>query len=207
MVRRLMALSIVLTALPLACGGDDDTPAETRQRSPTFGAAPAQTPAATDGTVGLSLTSEAFAADEAIPSRFTCDGDDISPPLAWEGVPDEARSFVMIVTDPDAPGGEFVHWLIYNIRSSVRELPESVEKSESPAAAGGGLQGRNDLGDLGYGGPCPPEGESHRYDFRLYALDSLIDVGPDPSRDDVLAAIEGRMLALTTLTGTYERPQ
>jgi Raf kinase inhibitor-like YbhB/YbcL family protein len=204
----LQLLSIVaFAALILACG-DDGAPNQVTQEPPTRNGAPASTLTPGDETVDFSLTSEAFGDGEAIPSRFTCDGEDIWPALSWEGAPDEAQSFALTMDDPDAPGGTFNHWLIYNMDAGARSLSESIDMAERPLEGpNGGFQGRNDFGDIGYGGPCPPGGQSHRYDFRLYALDGLIDVGPGASKEELLAAMEGRTLAVATLTGTYERAE
>ena len=155
--------------------------------------------------MSFSLTSEAFTDGESIPARFTCDGDDVSPALSWQGGPDGAQSFALIMDDPDAPGGTYTHWVIFNIRSQVNALPEGIEKTERPANAEGGVQGKNDFGDDGYGGPCPPGGNAHHYNFRLYALDGRLELDPGASKDEVLKAMEGRILGETALTGTYKR--
>jgi len=151
----------------------------------------------------ISLTSPAFAEGAAIPRRFTCDGEDLSPPLAWSEPPEGTRAFALVVDDPDAPGGTFTHWLVYDLPADARSLPEGVPaESELP---GGGRQGENDFGRTGYGGPCPPRGEQHRYRFAVYALDAPLGLPPGAGRGEVLEAIAGHALARGMLTGTYRR--
>lgn len=151
----------------------------------------------------FSLTSSAFRDDERIPDRYTCDGADVSPPLRWEGYPEEAASFVLIVEDLDAPGGTFTHWLIYNIPANVNELGEGIPRVERLPF--GALQGVNDFKQVGYGGPCPPPGKPHRYVFKMFALDIVLGLDPGASKDDVLEAMSGHILAEATLTGIYSR--
>lgn len=153
--------------------------------------------------MALSLNSAAFEADQAIPSRFTCDGEDVSPALSWSGVPQGTQAFALIMDDPDAPVGVFTHWLLYNIPTTARSLAEGVAKTERPET--GGIQGQNDFGRTGYGGPCPPGGRAHHYRFQLYALDGLIDVGPGASKKQVVDAVQGRILGQAELIGTYQR--
>ena len=153
----------------------------------------------------FSLTSDAFSDGESIPARFTCDGDNLSPILKWQGAPDDTQSFALIMDDPDAPGGTYTHWVIYNIRPQANGLPEGVEVAGQPGNGEGGLQGENDFGDNGYGGPCPPGGNPHHYNFRLYALDGRLDLEAGASKGDLLNAMEGRTLGEATLTGTYKR--
>jgi Raf kinase inhibitor-like YbhB/YbcL family protein len=151
----------------------------------------------------ISLTSPAFAEGTAIPRRFTCDGEDLSPPLTWSEPPEGTRAFALVVDDPDAPGGTFTHWLVYDLPADARSLPEGVPaESELP---GGGRQGENDFGRTGYGGPCPPRGEQHRYRFAVYALDAPLGLPPGAGRGEVLEAIAGHALARGMLTGTYRR--
>src|SRR5215210_2709323 len=126
---------------------------------------------APEGPMTISLTSPAFTANGAIPSVHTCDGRDLSPALAWSGVPPAAKSLALIVDDPDAPRGTWVHWVVYNLPPSATGLPEGAG---SGALLAGATSGRNDFKRTGYGGPCPPSG-SHRYFFKLYALDAVLD--------------------------------
>jgi Raf kinase inhibitor-like YbhB/YbcL family protein len=156
--------------------------------------------------MSLSLRSPAFHHHGAIPRRYTCDGDDISPPLEWSGVPPSAESLVLIVDDPDAPDPRapkrvFVHWVLYDIPPTTTGLPEGVSAEELPA---GTREGLNDWMRTGYGGPCPPIGR-HRYFFKLYALDTVLpDLGP-ATKADIEAAMRGHVLQHAELVGTYER--
>ncbi len=186
---------LVAGLLIAACGDGAETPTE----SPSV----TETAADDGGVAALSVRSDAFGPDEAVPPRFTCDGEDTSPALSWSDAPQDTQSYVLIVDDPDAPGGVFTHWVAYNIPTGAGSLPEGVEKTERPQS--GGLQGRNDFGDIGYGGPCPPSGPAHRYQFTLYALDGLLDLGPGASKEDVLDAVQGHVLAEAQLVGSYGR--
>ena len=153
----------------------------------------------------LAITSSAFTNGGAIPRRYTCDGENVSPPLAWTGAPAHTASYALAVDDPDAPGGAFLHWLIYDIPASITALPEGVDTSGSVASAGGAKQGSNGFKKLGYGGPCPPAGPAHHYHFRLYALDTLLALQPGASRDDVTKAMRQHQLGQAELVGTYAR--
>lgn len=154
--------------------------------------------------MAFSLTSTAFVDGAAIPARHTCDGPDVSPPLAWEGAPAGARVFALIMDDPDAPGGTWVHWVAYNIPAPTTQLPENVAKVES-LDLGGARQGRNDFHRPGYSGPCPPLGAAHRYFFKLYALDAQLQLRSGAQKHEVEAAMEGHTLGMTQLVGTYAR--
>jgi Raf kinase inhibitor-like YbhB/YbcL family protein len=156
--------------------------------------------------MSLSLTSPAFEANGSIPSRYTCDGDDVSPPLQWSGVPEGAKSLALIVDDPDAPDPAapqrvFVHWVLYDLPPDSNGLPEGATAKTVPA---GTREGKNDWDRRGYGGPCPPKGR-HRYFFRLYALDGLLGDLRAPTRADLEAAMSDHVLATAELVGTYER--
>ena len=145
----------------------------------------------------FSLITTAFEDGSPVPGRYTCDGDDVSPPLEWTGVPDGTASLALIVDDPDAPSGTFVHWLGWNIDPASGKLAEGTA---APA------EGTNGFGNPGYGGPCPPPGHGpHRYFFRLYALDGPLDLSPGASREELDAALDGRALATAEMVGTYER--
>ena len=150
----------------------------------------------------FTLSSPAFSHEEPIPARYSYAGGDKSPPLSWEGAPDDAACYVLIVYDPDAPGGTFYHWLLYNIPAGISELPEGVPRSPETEY---GLQGRNDFGNIGYDGPHPPPGSAHRYVFLLLALDEKIDLPPGAGAEDVLRACEGHVIAHAELIGTYAR--
>jgi hypothetical protein len=157
-------------------------------------------------TTSLAVTSTAFKNGEAIPTQFTCDGADRSPPLAWSGAPQNTAAYALIVEDPDAPGGTFIHWVLYDIPGNVRSLPEGVARGDAVAALGGAKQGRTGFkGALGYGGPCPPRGSAHHYHFRLVALDKTLGIPAGASRDDVTSAMRGHELARGELVGTYAR--
>lgn len=156
-----------------------------------------------EGEMTISLSSSAFKEGDRIPVKYTCVGQDVSPPLEWGQPPPETQTFALIVDDPDAPGGVFTHWVIFNISSDSRKLPEAI-----PAQAqlpDGALQGKNDFGRTGYGGPCPPPGRPHRYQFTLYALDQRLDLKAGISKKQLLSAMEGHILAQGQLTGTYQR--
>ena len=166
---------------------------------------------AKEPVVSLTLTSPAFTGSASIPSRHTCDGQDVSPPLQWSGVPSEARSLVLIVDDPDAPDPAapkrtWVHWVLYDIPANATGLPEGVASAQLPA---GTREGLNDWERTGYGGPCPPIGR-HRYFHKLYALDTVLsDLGkPDLGKLDkarLLEAMKGHVVAQAELIGTYQR--
>jgi Raf kinase inhibitor-like YbhB/YbcL family protein len=152
--------------------------------------------------MSLTIRSSAFDDGEMIPRRHTCDGDDTSPPLSWSDVPDGTRSLALICDDPDAPMGTFVHWVLFNLPSDARKLPESLAKEAS--LEDGSIQGKNDFGKVGYGGPCPPGG-THRYNFKLYALDRKLDLPSGVKKSDLLDAMEGHVLGEARLVGTYRR--
>ncbi len=154
----------------------------------------------------LTISSPAFADNGRIPKRYTCDGDDISPPLSWTGVPGDAKSLALIVDDPDAPDPAapqmtWVHWLLYNIPPGATGLSEAVAAGELPA---GTQEGLNDWKRTGYGGPCPPIG-SHRYFHKLYALDTVLPDLGQPSKTELEKAMAGHVLEQAELIGTYER--
>jgi len=151
----------------------------------------------------LILTSAAFAPGSPIPTDYTCDGNDRSPPLAWSDPPAGTAAFVLVVEDPDAPGGLFTHWLLYDLPASARSLPAGVPPR--PTLENGARQGRNDFGTVGYRGPCPPPGRPHRYVFRLFALDQPTGLPAAAHRADVLRALAGHTLATGELYGTYGR--
>ncbi len=154
--------------------------------------------------MALTLTSPAFSHNEAIPKRFTCQGKDISPALAWKDAPAGTRSFALVVEDPDAPDPAapkriWVHWVLYNLPADAAGLPEAVTKAGLPA---GTREGRNDWNRLGYGGPCPPIGR-HRYFHKLYALDTVLPDLGKPTRAALHEAMKGHVLGQVELIGTY----
>jgi Raf kinase inhibitor-like YbhB/YbcL family protein len=158
---------------------------------------------ATGGTMSFELTSTAFSAHQAIPKKFTCDGPDVSPKLSWSDPPAKTQSFALIMDDPDAPGGTWVHWVFYDAPTDAKELPEGVPKQEE--LPGGARQGRNDFGKIGYGGPCPPPGKPHRYFFKVYALDTKLNLKSGATKADVERAMKGHILAQAELIGRYGR--
>jgi len=158
---------------------------------------------AAHGGEGLTLTSPSVMPGRAIPVKFTCQGANVSPQLDWSHAPTATKSFAVIVDDPDAPAGTWVHWVIFNLPSNSTGLPEGASAAEQ--LADGARNGRNDFKRLGYGGPCPPPGPAHRYYFRLYALDRTLDLPAGASRADVERAMTGHVLAQAELMGTFQR--
>lgn len=153
--------------------------------------------------MAFQLQSSAFKAGSEIPQKFTCQGGDVSPALSWSGAPAGTKSLALIADDPDAPAGTWVHWVLYDLPPDTTQLPENVPKTEK--VPGGGTQGINDFKKTGYGGPCPPPGNAHRYFFKLYALDSSLNLKPGASKADLEEAMKGHTLAQAELIGTYKR--
>jgi len=177
----------ILLAPVASCGNSGSSSAQGHSASPS----------------GFRIESAAFKEGADIPARFTCEGENVSPQLAWTAPPGNARSFVLIVEDPDAPAGIWTHWVVYNLPAQTRAMEENTPKqAELP---GGGVQGRNSFGRVGYGGPCPPAGRAHRYFFRLYALDTLLKLAPGATRLDVLAAMKGHIVGEAHLMGRFKR--
>lgn len=143
------------------------------------------------------LTSAAFQEGGIIPRKYSCDGEGISPPLSWSGIPDAARSLALIVDDPDAPGRTFVHWVLFNISPGGDGLPEGAQNV--------GVGGTNNANKTVYSGPCPPRGSTHRYFFKLYALDIPLNLSPGATKADLLQAMEGHILAQGELMAKYKR--
>ncbi len=156
--------------------------------------------------MSLVLTSSAFSDGGSIPEEYTCEGEDLSPPLAWSGLPEDTRSLALIVDDPDAPDPAaprmtWVHWVLYNIPPTVTGLGRGADAGSLPADA---RSGTNDWGRTGYGGPCPPVGR-HRYFHKLYALDTVLPDLGNPTKADLLDAMEGHVLESAELVGTYQK--
>jgi Raf kinase inhibitor-like YbhB/YbcL family protein len=154
----------------------------------------------------LELQSSAFAHNSTIPMPYVCTdggGAGKSPPLAWRGAPASAKTFALVVRDPDAPGGSFVHWVVYNLPANTTKLDADVPTTD--AVLGGGEQGVNGFGNIGYQGPCPPPGRAHHYHFHLYALDTKLELKPGAIADDVEQAVKGHALADADLVGIFER--
>lgn len=150
----------------------------------------------------IKITSTAFEDGGLIPARYTCDGADISPPLRWETVPEGTKTIALICDDPDAPMGTWVHWVLFNLPAETRELAEKIPPDSTlPNQA---LQGTSDFGRIGYGGPCPPSG-THRYFFKIYALDTQIELAAGANKRQLLKAMEGHILAQGQLIGKYKR--
>ena len=148
------------------------------------------------------LKSSSFIMGGMIPSRFTCDGENVSPSLEWSEFPARVKSFALVCDDPDAPGKEWVHWVYFNIPSDKNGIPENVSADERPSI--GGVQGRNDFGKIGYGGACPPSG-THRYFFRIFALDTVLMLAPGTSKDQLMKGMYGHIIAEAELMGKYSR--
>ncbi len=144
----------------------------------------------------ITITSPAFQEGGTIPVKYSCDGQNISPQLDWSSLPDGAKSLVLIVEDPDAPGGTFIHWVLYGLPASLKGLAEGANT---------GVQGTNSFRKGGYGGPCPPRGSTHRYYFKLYALDTNLNLKPGASKSDVEKASSGHILAQGQLMGRFGR--
>ena len=155
---------------------------------------------AEDNKIAISSTS--FADGSPIPKRYTCDGEDVSPPLAWTGLPNGTKSLALICDDPDAPRGTWTHWVLFNIPANVKELRPNIPPERT--IENGATHGMNDFRELGYGGPCPPRG-MHRYYFKLYALDTHVNLDSGITRGQLLKAMEGHILGVGQLMGTYKR--
>lgn len=153
--------------------------------------------------MAMTLTSPAFQEGSEIPKKYTCDGAAVSPPLRWKDSPSETKSFALISDDPDAPVGTWVHWVLYDLPAEATELKEEVPTSDT--LDNGARQGSNDFGKVGYGGPCPPRGPAHRYFFKLYALDSKMNLKPRATKQQLLNAMKGHILAEAQVMGRYKR--
>lgn len=151
----------------------------------------------------LDLSSPAFSQGSTIPAKYTCAGEDISPPLEWGSIPDGAESVALICVDPDAPSGMFTHWVVYNIPPGEDGLAEGI--SSEAKLPSGAMQGLNDFGNVGYGGPCPPPGPAHHYYFRIYAVNTVLDLPPGASRGEVMESIRNNTLGSSELMGLFAR--
>ena len=185
-------LAFVLVVMLVACD------------SGTESATPRSAPATAQSGAGqaITITSTAFADGQSIPQQYSCDGRSISPPLQWGEPPAGTQSFALIVEDPDAPGGVYTHWLLYDLPAATRSLPENVPAAES--LDGGGTQGRNSGGKIGYSGPCPPSG-THHYIFKLYALDTKVGLAAGADKAQLEQAMDRHVLATGELVGTYSK--
>lgn len=155
-------------------------------------------------TTNWQLNSSAFAVGATIPAKYTGDGADVSPPLTWTKPPTGTQVLALILDDPDAPSGQFTHWLVYDLPPTATSLPEGVEPN-AQLPDEGGKQGTNDFGKVGYGGPAPPPGKAHQYRFTLYALDAASNLTGGAHRSELEQAMKGHVLAQTTLRGSYGR--
>lgn len=151
----------------------------------------------------IKIISPAFQPQESIPSKYTCQGADVSPQLTWTGIPKKTFSLVLIMEDPDASVGIWDHWVLYNLPPMIKGMPENMPRMER--LANGERQGLNSFKKIGYQGPCPPAGKAHRYFFRIYALDAALSLQGKVTKDEVLKAMEGHILSSGELMGWYER--
>jgi Raf kinase inhibitor-like YbhB/YbcL family protein len=186
MSRNIVILEILLTLLSCSCRKAD------------------QAQVRSEGTkkMDIKITSPAFDEGGLIPPKYTCDGADISPPLQWDAVPEGTKSIALISDDPDAPVGTWVHWVLYNLPPDAKELTENIPTDENLPS--GAKQGITDFRRTGYGGPCPPSG-THRYFFKIYALDTVLELQPRAAKSVLLNAMEGHILAQGQLIGKYKR--
>jgi Raf kinase inhibitor-like YbhB/YbcL family protein len=158
-----------------------------------------------EGKMSWSLTSPAFADQARIPDQYTGEGENISPPLNWGEPPPTTVSYALICNDPDAPSGNWIHWVLYDLGKAQRSLPEGRPKTETLPDLGGAKQGRNSSRQIGYSGPMPPPGKAHHYHFRLYALDTKLSLAPGASETELNSAMQGHILDDTELVGLYSR--
>ncbi len=150
----------------------------------------------------LQVESPAFKDQGKIPPKYTCDGEQLSPPIRWNRPPEGTKSFALIVDDPDTPSGTWVHWVVYDLPADVLQLSEGMPKGD---LLNGGKQGNNDSREAGYAGPCPPDPKPHRYFFKVYALNDLLSLPPKASKTDLLVAMNGHVLAEADIVGIYQR--
>lgn len=173
------------------------------QTGPNQNSAPTNSPKVDEKMAQIRITSAAFQEGGMIPKQYTCEGANISPPLAWDSVPVGTKTLALICDDPDAPAKTWTHWVLFNLPSGAKELPEKVPPQEK--LAGGGVQGMNDFRKTGYGGPCPPPGSPHRYYFKLYALDTDLALNAGATKEQLLKGMEGHVVAGGQLLGKYQR--
>jgi hypothetical protein len=187
-VLRAVILMMMAAALLCSCRGTDETGTTGRE----------------DAKMAITVTSTAFEDGGTIPVRYTCDGGNVSPPLSWSGGPDGVESVALICDDPDAPRGTFVHWVLFNLPPTTTSLDVDVSREE--LIPGSPRQGKNSAGKIGYTGPCPPSG-THRYYFKVYALDTVLEVAPGITKEELVDAMEGHIVAQGQLMGRYSRGQ
>jgi|SRR5215211_1951629 len=186
---RATLLIIIMIFLPSCGGGPHDAPTGPGEGSKGV-------------KMAIEVRSSAFEDGGVIPALYTCDGQGVTPPLSWDSVPNGTKSLALIADDPDAPRGTFVHWVVYDLPPDTRRLPEDVPERQT--LSGGAQQGVNGAGRIGYTGPCPPSG-THRYVFKIYALDRMLDLGGGATVERLSDAMEGHVLAEGQLMGTYRR--
>jgi Raf kinase inhibitor-like YbhB/YbcL family protein len=191
MLIRAGTLALLMTPVLLGCG----TRPQPSAQMPTTSTAP-------EKTMSIQLTSVAFKEGQPIPRQYTCDGVNVSPPLEWAGVPKTAKTIAIIVDDPDAPAGTWVHWVLYNLPAENIGMVENLPATETLKA--GGFQGKNDFEKIGYGGPCPPSG-THRYFLKIYALDADLPLKAGATKAEVEKAMAGHIVGQGQLMGTYRR--
>ncbi len=202
---RAAAVFLVASAMLAAGSCARQTAPEPPAVEPPTGPAVGSGSAEGNQATGWQLSSSAFADAAEIPADYTCSGKDVSPPLAWTDPPEGTVQLALTCSDPDAPSGEWVHWIIYMIPPQTRELPQGVAVSAKVLEPSGAVQGVNDFRTTGYRGPCPPPGAPHHYAFRLYALGEALTLEPGATRAELLKAMEGKTLGQVELTGTYAR--
>ena len=204
----MLHVGVLFLGVALVCGlgcqdTQDATVVEDRPETATPDAVAPEPSEGREEAMGFQITSSAFGNGQTIPAKHTADGVDVSPPLAWANVPEGTKSFVLLCDDPDAPVGNWVHWVAYGIPVDTQELPEGVPTDE--VLPSGIKQGVNDFRKAGYGGPSPPPGKAHRYFFTLYALDADVSLGPGARKKVLMDALEGHILGKAQLMGTYGR--
>ncbi|MFO7974765.1 MAG: YbhB/YbcL family Raf kinase inhibitor-like protein [Candidatus Hydrogenedentota bacterium] len=204
-----MHFGVIVLGLTIALGCQKtEAPSEavgSKTETPTPMPASVDEPEQEGGnSMSLEISSSAFDDQGTIPREHTADGQDVSPPLSWSGVPEGTQSLALVCDDPDAPVGTWVHWVIWNIPAGAGGLDEAVppQQRELP---NGAVQGTNDFKKIGYGGPAPPRGPAHRYFFKLYALDTSLDLAPGAKKDELEKAMQGHILAEAQLVGQYGR--
>ncbi|HPO84539.1 MAG TPA: YbhB/YbcL family Raf kinase inhibitor-like protein [Candidatus Hydrogenedentes bacterium] len=197
-----LVLFVFVPWLLFSCG-KSDAKLESNNLSSSYTTTSGTTSVEGGDVVKIQLTSSAFKNGEKIPSKYTGDGENVSPPLAWQGAPQGTKSFALICDDPDAPVGTWVHWVIFNVPANTTELKEGIPATKE--LPDGTRQGLNDFLKVGYGGPAPPPGKPHRYFFRLYALDCVLNLKAECKKSELVKAMQGHILGSGELVGIYQR--
>ncbi len=196
-MNKTLVAAIISAFLIVSCGKKDDNKVTEENRKEVK-----QDPKKDQNPPEIKINSSAFEKEASIPKKYTCEGENVSPALSWEAGPSGTKSYALIVDDPDAPSGTVVHWVAYNIPAGVKELPEGAGTNKKPAD--GTMQGMNEKKNAGYMGPCPPSG-IHRYYFKIYALDTMLDLKGDVNKDKLVDAIKGHVVAQGELMGKYSK--